>query len=51
MIFAFAAAIVAWIWMAWQHGDFIGIFISIIAGGGIAWGITYLESKIELRRR
>jgi len=47
MIFAFAAAIVAWIWMAWQHGDFLGIFISIIAGGGIA----YLANKIELRRR
>jgi hypothetical protein len=45
-IFGIASMIVAMIWMGYK-GDFVGVFLSLIAGAGM----TFLATKIELRRR
>ena len=47
LIFALAAMVVALIWMGWNDKDFMGIFVSLLAGAGV----TVLANKIELKRR
>lgn len=46
LVFGIAAMIVAMIWMGYK-GDFVGVFVTLLAGAGL----TFLATKIELRRR